>query len=546
MKHPKGPTNPTSGENRELLARISELEAELERAKKCEQDLRQTEVRYKSLFEFMPNGVGIYRPERNGEDFTLIYLNKAAEIIEEIKKQKVIGKSISEVFPAIKEFGLLDVFRTVLKTGEPIDHHVTRYKEDRLEEWRDLFVYRLPSGEIVMVYSDETKRKQAEEALRYSEERFRSLVESAPDCIFTKDTSLRYTYVNPAMEALLGRKASGILGRTAGDFFGEESARRVNDWDLRVLDGESLEEVHTRPVGDVLHTFHDVRMPLRNPEGEVISVGVISRNITERKRADWSESSSFRQYPSESMRATMEKAGLAAISDGILLLTGESGTGKDYLARWIHENSGRADGPFFAVNCAAIASELAESELFGHESGAFTGARGRRRGLLELAEGGTLLLNEIGELSLSLQAKLLTFLDTMSFIRVGGEKSVCVNARIIAATHRDLTIEVAEGRFLQALFHRLNVFPIEAPPLRERLKDIPILVEELMSSLATQMQLNVAPVLDSLDVDALCRYNWPGNVRELRNVLERAVMLSEGGRSQPCAFQQKPLAKTGT
>ncbi|MHB8204868.1 MAG: sigma 54-interacting transcriptional regulator, partial [Desulfomonilaceae bacterium] len=166
------------------------------------------------------------------------------------------------------------------------------------------------------------------------------------------------------------------------------------------------------------------------------------------------------------------------------------------MARWIHDHSKRALGPYFSLNCAAISRELAESELFGHERGAFTGAHRRKRGLLELAEGGTLLLNEIGELPLSLQSKLLTFLDTRSFLRVGGEKSLTVNARIISATNRSLDKEVEEGRFLSALFYRINVFGITLPPLRDRIEDIPILLEEIMSRLAVELQLTHIPYID--------------------------------------------------
>ena len=170
------------------------------------------------------------------------------------------------------------------------------------------------------------------------------------------------------------------------------------------------------------------------------------------------------------MRDCLELARIAAATNSIILLLGETGSGKDYIARWIDDQSRRSAGPYFALNCAALPRELAESELFGHEAGAFTGARARKKGLLELAEGGTLLLNEIGELPLSLQSKLLTFLDTRSFLRVGGDKGVKVDARLIAATHRDLGQEIAQGRFLEPLFYRLNVFPIQVPPLRERLE----------------------------------------------------------------------------
>jgi DNA-binding NtrC family response regulator len=168
--------------------------------------------------------------------------------------------------------------------------------------------------------------------------------------------------------------------------------------------------------------------------------------------------------------------------------------------------------------------------LFGHESGAFTGAVRRKRGLLELAEGGTLLLNEIAELPLWVQAKLLTFLDSRSFTRVGGEKKISVSARLITATNKDLEKAVNEGRFREDLFYRLNVLHIKVPPLRERIEDIPILINSIMSELGTVMQLKVLPEVDPGTVESLCKYHWPGNVRELRNVLERSLIHSKEGK----------------
>lgn len=232
------------------------------------------------------------------------------------------------------------------------------------------------------------------------------------------------------------------------------------------------------------------------------------------------------RYTSPATRRTFELARTAADNDGIVLLLGESGTGKDWLARWIHQRSSRRDGPFFDINCAALPRELAESELFGHEPGAFTGTRGRKRGLLELAQKGTLLLNEIGELDLPLQSKLLTFLDSRSFIRIGGERSISVNARIFAATNRDLSHEVEQGRFRQDLYYRINVLPIHVPALRERREDIPLLVEELLDRLHVDMGLPERPLVDQGAMEVLTHYCWPGNIRELRNVLERSLMLS--------------------
>jgi len=230
------------------------------------------------------------------------------------------------------------------------------------------------------------------------------------------------------------------------------------------------------------------------------------------------------------MGKTLEAARLAAATDSLVLLTGESGTGKDYLARYIHDHSERAAGPFFSLNCAGVPLELAESELFGHEPGAFTGAGVRARGLVELAEGGSLLLNEVGELPMPLQAKLLAFLETKTFTRLGGRKSITVNARILAATNRDLQAEVSVGRFRLDLFHRLNVFWLKVPPLRERAEDIDMLVQQILRRLKVEMQLQHMPEVDEKTLDKLRRYPWPGNVRELRNFLERSVIMSRGQR----------------
>ena len=235
-------------------------------------------------------------------------------------------------------------------------------------------------------------------------------------------------------------------------------------------------------------------------------------------------------YPSAAMRETLELASRAAKQDGIVLLLGESGSGKDYLARMIHRASSRAEGPFFFINCAAVAREIAESELFGHEPGAFTGTRGRKRGMLELAREGTIFLDEIGEMDLALQAKLLSFLDTRTFMRVGGERPISIDTRIIAATNRDLFGEVEAGRFRKDLFYRINVMPIVVPPLRERKEDLPRLVEEMLAALTSGMRASGTVGITEAGMAKLATYSWPGNVRELRNVLERALISCDGDR----------------
>ena len=385
------------------------------------------------------------------------------------------------------------------------------------------------------------EHNNARRALQEAEERFRVMVHAAPDLIFTKDHKLRYTMVNPATEKLHGRKASEIVGLRDEELLSPEAAKRVKATDLHVLGGETVENEYTTSIRGVPFTLHGIRAPLKDADGNIYGLCGILRNTTERKFVSASpKAPASMDYQSPAMNSMLTEAKIAAASDSTVLLLGESGSGKDHLARWIHDHSKRASGPYFSINCAAIAKELAESELFGHEAGAFTGARGARKGLLQLAEGGTLLLNEIGELPISLQAKLLTFLDTKTFLRVGGEQHVRVDARIIAATHRNLLEEIEKGHFLSALSYRLNVLTIEVPPLRERKEDIQLLVKSILADLAAELQLAEPPQVDPAGIAELYRHDWPGNVRELRNVLERALMLRDGGSFKVSLSKPRP------
>ncbi len=377
---------------------------------------------------------------------------------------------------------------------------------------------------------DITERKQALQELARSEERFRAVVESVPDLIWLKDRQGRITHVNPAVSTLMNRPASEIIGRRVEDFFDADIARQLKAIDRRVLDGEAIEMEHARPIGGSMRTYLDIRVPLYDEGGRVTGLCILARDITDRTSRFALPDTRVEDYPSAAAQRMLNQARHFASREANILLLGESGTGKDWLARWIHDHSPRAANSFFAVNCASVPSEIAESELFGHERGAFTGAITRKRGLVELSEGGTLLLNEIGELPLPLQAKLLTFLDTKEFLRVGGEKPVRVNARLIAATHRDLKKEVAEGRFLQPLYYRLSVLRVEVPPLRERIEDMPVLVQHLVAELTAGLPSPDMPEIDRQSLEHLSRYDWPGNVRELRNVIERSLILSQGKR----------------
>jgi two-component system, NtrC family, response regulator HydG len=234
------------------------------------------------------------------------------------------------------------------------------------------------------------------------------------------------------------------------------------------------------------------------------------------------------------VRRTVEKV---AASDTTVFIAGESGTGKELIARAIHRLSKRANGPFIKVNCGALTETLLESELFGHEKGAFTGAIKQKLGRFELADGGTLFLDEVGDVPPSMQVKLLRALQEQEFERVGGESPIKVDVRVVSATNKDLDQEVATGRFRQDLFFRLHVLPVKLPPLRERREDIPVLVQHFIAKLGPKTNARVRGISDAA-LGRIMAYHWPGNVRELENAIEQALVFAEGEEIQPGALPQ--------
>jgi two-component system response regulator AtoC len=235
---------------------------------------------------------------------------------------------------------------------------------------------------------------------------------------------------------------------------------------------------------------------------------------------------------SKAIRELVSSLEVLAPSANRLLITGESGTGKELFARGFHKLSGRSEGPFVAINCAAIPENLLESELFGHEKGAFTGAHKRRNGLFEQAEGGTLFLDEIGDMPLALQAKLLRVLESGEVRRVGGDRSTIVDVRVVAATAKNLSLAVDSGEFRKDLMYRLDVFQLHIPPLRERLEDLPALVSFLVAKICASHGKPV-PTISAAATSILESSAWPGNVRQLENAMERAVLLCRGGEVEP-------------
>jgi DNA-binding NtrC family response regulator len=320
-----------------------------------------------------------------------------------------------------------------------------------------------------------------------------------------------------------------FLGRLKARSIGEEGGGARFDPDIPVIMISGHASIDDAVKATKLGAFDFLEKPLdRN------RVVVTVRNAAERRRM-LAQVSSLRA----AVDSRWELLGRAAVMNDLrrqiakvaptrsrVLVTGESGTGKELIARAIHRNSPVADKAFVKVNCAAIPPELIESELFGHERGAFTGAVAKKRGLFEVAHGGTIFLDEIGDMSLSAQAKVLRVLQTGEFARVGGEQTLKTDCRVVAATNKELDKAVAAGEFREDLFFRLNVVPINSPPLRDRLEDVPLLAESFVAECCDENGFS-RKAIDSAVLDKLRTYDWPGNVRELRNVVERLVIMSD-------------------
>ncbi len=280
---------------------------------------------------------------------------------------------------------------------------------------------------------------------------------------------------------------------------------------------------------------------------ELVARKAIERQVLKREVEVLSAESRDRYYlivgESAKMKRAVEIARKAATSHSTVLLLGESGTGKELFARFIHNQSERANRPFVAINSVGLSKELLESDLFGHEQGAFTGAHKMKKGKTELANGGTIFFDEIGDISREMQAKLLRFLQEREFERVGGTTPISVDVRVIAATNKDLRAAVRDGSFREDLYHRLNVVPITPPPLRERKEDIPILVDFFLKKFATATRRNVTSISEKAQ-KTMMTYDWPGNVRELANAIEHAIVLGSGSVIQETDLPSRFVAES--
>jgi PAS domain S-box-containing protein len=392
----------------------------------------------------------------------------------------------------------------------------------------------------------ELERLRFEKMLTQSEERFRDLFDEAPIAYVHEDLESRFLRANRAAIRMLGLKPEEAVGTV-----GLSLVADVTDMRKKVQTAFEALERGEEPGAVVIELRRkDDGRPVwvrwwskPDPGGKftrTVMIDITERVLMEREKARLQQQNAYLQDEiksahnfdeivgrSPALVSVLQRVSKVANTDSTVLITGETGTGKELVARAVHSASPRRTKPLIKLNCAALPMNLVESELFGHEKGAFTGATTRKPGRFELADGGTLFLDEVGELPLETQAKLLRVLQEREFERVGGTVPVKVDVRVIAATNRDLAKMAKEGKFREDLFYRLNVIPVRLPALRERPGDVPLLVRFFVTKVASRLGKRIGTI-DPDTLDALAAYRWPGNIRELENVIERAVILSDG------------------
>lgn len=401
---------------------------------------------------------------------------------------------------------------------------------------------------IARVHTHLTLQKLKLELLE-KEQRLSMIFENAMDAILTLDESGRVMLFNTAAEQMFRCSAVDCIGNPVDRFLSPELNKTLTDF----RNGIPVKQAIWVPEGLSAIRSDNGHFPIEATISRVDATGqqlyiLILRDINERRVRQQAEAEctalrGINLYLQEEVSASRDGEDLIGTSPGLrqamalvrqvagtdasVLITGETGTGKELIARAIHNNSKRKDKTLVKLNCATIPENLAESELFGHEKGSFTGAIARKLGRFELANGGTLFLDEIGELPLEMQAKLLRVLQEGEYERVGGCQTLTCNVRVIAATHRDLAEFSQQGKFRQDLYYRLNVFPIHLPPLRDRKEDIPPLIKHFVDKYAVKFGKKIVTIPERMMAD-LQSYLWPGNIRELQHIIERAVILTKG------------------
>ena len=510
-----------------------------------------TQDLFEKLFEFSPDAILVI--DRQGR------IGQANPRVEELfgySREDLMGQHVEVLIPERfrdAHLGHRKDYNEHPRT-RPMGTGLELYgrRKDGSEFPVDVMLTPVETGEgpfVLCAIRDASERKGAEDALRQSEQRFRMLFEFSPDAVIVSDREGRITEANVRVESLFGYSRGELLGQPV-EILIPERFRQVHPKCRAEYDNQP----RMRPMGVGLELYGqrkdrsefpvDIMLGPVETQNDRVVVHVI-RDLSERRRYEQAlrRSEEEKRYLEEELnleyqfgeiigesaeiRRVLKQVETVAVTDATVLILGETGTGKDLIARAIHQLSSRHERTLFKLNCTAIPTGLLESELFGHEKGAFTGAISQRIGRLELAHQGTLFLDEIGDLLLELQPKILRALQEKEFERLGGTRTIPVDVRLIAATNRDLAKMVADRQFRSDLYYRLKVFPIVLPPLRKRREDIPLLVRHFVGKYARQMD----KVIENIPCDAmqaLVQCSWPGNIRELENFIERAVILTKG------------------
>jgi PAS domain S-box-containing protein len=511
----------------------------------------QEQALFEQLFEFSPDAIVV--TDSQGR---ITNVNAQVQRAFGYTREELVGKRVEVLVPERFRSAhpnhrqTYNAQPTLRPMGVGLELHALR--KDGTEFPVDIMLSPVETTEgqvTVSVIRDISERKRTEEALRRSEQQLRALFEFSPDAIIASDQEGRITQANAQVEEFFGYTKAELLGQSV-DVLVPERFRRTHPAHRK----EYSDRARVRQMGIGLELYGrrkdgsefpvDIMLgPAETAAGRIV-LSVI-RDLTEKRQAEEAlrRSEQEKQYLEEELNTEYrfeeiigESVGLkrvlkhvetVAATDVTVLVLGETGTGKELIARAIHQLSSRNERTLVKLNCAAIPTGLLESELFGHEKGAFTGAISRKIGRLELAHGGTLFLDEIGDLPLELQPKILRALQEKEFERLGGTQTIPVNVRLVAATNRDLTKMVADKEFRSDLYYRLRVFPIMIPPLRERREDIPLLVNYFVDKHSRRLDRKIETIPPDI-MRALTRWEWPGNIRELENFIERAVLLSKG------------------
>lgn len=519
---------------------------DIEERKQAENRVVESEKDFRRSIDTIPAHVFTLFPDGEVDFFNLRALEYCGRTLEDFRGWRWAENGIMHQ-EDVKS--LLGEMRAALAAGTPFDTEARLRRFDGEYRWfRVGFAPLLDeSGEIVRwcgASIDIDNQKKAEAQIRRDEQEFRQIIDLIPQQVLVLSPDGTVVYCNRVMLEYTGLSLEESLSDDAPAkiFHPEDVERVMRERQRKVKLGEPFEiEARIRRHDDE-HRWFLIRLnPLRDEKGRIIHWYGTRTDIEERKQAEETlrnenialreevdKASMFEEIvgTSPAIRAVLRRVSKVAPIDSTVLITGETGTGKELIARAIHRRSKRRDRAFVSVNCAAIPESLITSELFGHEKGAFTGAVQRRLGRFELAEGGTIFLDEVGELPLETQGALLRVLQENEFERVGGTQRIKTNIRVVAATNRDLQAAMTEGRFRSDLYYRLNVFPIEMPPLRDRQEDIPLLVEYFIDRYASMVGKKMRGP-DKKTLALFESYPWQGNIRELQNVIQRSLIVCE-------------------